>query len=216
MLKRIFNLTNTFIISIFNRSKSPFARIENSNISKKAKVYRFAKLNHVQLGDYSYIGPGASIVYAKIGKFCSIAGECCVGMGTHPMNFISTSPIFISPTNSTGYKWVDEHLFEEYKEVHIGNDVWIGSRALILGGVRIGDGAVVGAGAVVTKDVPPYAIVGGVPAKVIKYRFDEDTIKKLEKLQWWNWKDNILKNNIQFFNNKDIITSLLKFNEIKS
>ena len=89
--------------------------------------------------------------------------------------------------------------FEEYKEIYIGNDVWVGTRVLIMGGVTIGNGAVVAAGAVVTKDVPPYAIVGGVPARVIKYRFPEDVIQKLEASKWWTLDDDTLKQNIHLF-----------------
>lgn len=94
----------------------------------------------------------------------------------------------------------------------IGNDVWIGSHVLIKGGVRIGDGACIGAGAVVVKDIPPYAIVGGVPAKILKYRFDTDTIKLLENLQWWNLSKDVLKDNIHLFQTETIDTeSLIQF-----
>ena len=81
----------------------------------------------------------------------------------------------------------------------IGNDVWIGENAVILGGISIGDGAVIGAGAIVTKDVPPYTIVGGVPAKKIRSRFPDDIVKMLLKIQWWNLEEDILKENIYFF-----------------
>lgn len=86
----------------------------------------------------------------------------------------------------------------------MGNDVLIGSHSLILGGVTIGNGAVVAAGAVVTKDVPPYAIVGGVPASIIKYRFSQDIINKLQELRWWDWPEERLRANIGLFQSYDV------------
>lgn len=209
-IKRVFNLCVSFVTSIWDPSRSFFARIENSYVSKKAKVFRFAKLDHATVQDYSYIGPSARVIYAHVGKYCSIAGGACIGMGTHPLKFLSTSPLFISKHNSTGHKWSEGVEFEEYKTLKIGNDVWIGSRAMIMGGLKIGDGAVVAAGAVVTKDVPPYAVVGGVPAKIIKFRFDEETIRKLEKLQWWNMPAEVLRQKISCFQNSDIEEDLKK------
>lgn len=210
MIKRLLDTTKTFITAFFDSSRSPLARIEESHVSNKAKIYRFAKLDNAKIGDFSYIGPSARVIHATIGKYCSIAGEACVGMGSHPIDYVSSSPIFISKRNGTGFSWVNDSHFDEYKPVEIGNDVWIGSRAMVMGGLRIGDGAVIAAGAIVTKDVPPYAVVGGVPAKIIKYRFDEQTIKKLEKLQWWNLPIEELRKKIACFQNTDMEGNLKK------
>jgi len=126
---------------------------------------------------------------SEIGKFCSIAGNVKIGLGEHPIDCLSTSPYLYS--ENLGYI---KGLSEIYAEKNIiGNDVWIAQNAFIKGGVNIGDGAVVAAGAVVVKDVPPYAIVGGVPAKIIKYRFDEETIKELLELKWWDLDDEIIR-----------------------
>ena len=151
-----------------------------------------------RLGYGSYIGP-YSKVSAKIGRFTSIASHVCTIAGRHAYQapFATTCPMFFSlnPNHSqSGSTFATEQMFEELKfavpekqlDVEIGNDVWIGERALIIGGVHISDGAVVLAGAVVTKNVPPYAIVGGVPAKIIRYRYDEETINFLLNIQWWN------------------------------
>lgn len=114
-----------------------------------------------------------------IGKFCSIAPNVCVGVGQHPLSLVSTSPR-VYQGNSAYYRHSSE-------PVHIGHDVWIGRNAIIQDGKTVGTGAVIASGAVVTKDVPPYAIVGGVPAKIIKYRFDPAIIKELLASQWWDY-----------------------------
>ena len=160
---------------------------------------RFTKVFRSSLDDYSYVGRDSALVCAKVGKFCSIATNVKIGMGTHRMDYLSTSPIFTELSNGLGHSWTTENMVEPYKEVIIGNDVWIGERAMILGGVKVGDGAVIGAGAIVTKDVPPYAVVGGVPAKIIRYRFPEDQIDDLLKLQWWNRPDETLRNILKLF-----------------
>lgn len=151
-----------------------------------------------RLGYGSYIGP-YSKVSAKIGRFTSIASHVCTIAGRHAYQapFATTCPMFFSlnPNHSqSGSTFATEQMFEELKfafpethlDVEIGNDVWIGERAILIGGIHIADGAVVLAGAVVTKDVPPYAIVGGVPAKIIRYRYDEEIINFLLNIQWWN------------------------------
>lgn len=150
-------------------------------------------LHHVVLDDYSYIARNCNATNVKIGKFCSIGPNFCCGLGLHPTNGISTAPMFYSKAKQNGVSLVKEVVYEEQKQTTIGNDVFIGANVTIIDGVSIGDGAVIGAGAVVVKDIPPYAVAGGVPAKVIKYRFDQDIIEKLLKLQWWNWSDEELQ-----------------------
>jgi acetyltransferase-like isoleucine patch superfamily enzyme len=158
----------------------------NTNFGLNNIVYDHTFLLNTVVGDYTYIGGNNKIQNAVIGKFCSIGPEVRIGLGIHPLHLKSTYPGFY--TNSEYYRVEKQYDFtgEEYKQVEIGHDVWIGARATILDGVKIGDGAVIAAGAVVTKDVPSYAIVGGVPAKVIKYRFDENRVKELLVEQWWN------------------------------
>ncbi len=151
-------------------------RSEKSNCQFGLDAYSVAPflLQHVELGAHSYIARNAQAAYLTVGKYCSIGPNFCCGLGIHPTNLMSTSPYFY------------RGKVEEHKQTTIGNDVFVGANVTILDGVTIADGAVIGAGAVVTKDIPPYAIAVGVPAKVIKYRFDDETIEKLLKEQWWN------------------------------
>lgn len=192
------------LFNLFNPYVSIFSRIENSKISPKTKIYHGVKLDNVKVGNYTYICPNVKIGYAEIGKFCSIAENSYIGLPSHPINHISTSPIFISSKNATGFCWVKKNIsFTERKKVYIGNDVWIGVNALIMGGITIENGAIIGAGAVVTKNVPAYAIVAGVPAKIIRYRFPKETIDKLNNLEWWNLPESTIKNNLNIFQSEN-------------
>lgn len=153
------------------------------------------------MGYGTYVCNDCSII-GNIGRFCSIAPEVKNTLGVHPISepYVSTSPMFFSLRKQTGKTFAKKQLFEELKEpIEIGHDCWIGQRVFIVGGVKIGIGAVVLAGAVVTKDVPPYSIVGGVPAKVLKYRYDDDTIKFLLKSEWWNRPIDWLEANYELF-----------------
>ena len=158
------------------------------------KIYSHSSFGGI-LGYGSYIGHHSSLT-AKIGRFCSISNHVICNHGIHPFQapFATTSPCFFSLRKQNGATFATQQMFTECKTINnkglfdceIGNDVWICEGVFINGGIHIADGAVVLAHAVVTKDVPPYAIVGGVPAKIIGYRYDEATIKWLLNVQWWN------------------------------
>ena len=158
----------------------------NTVLGKCTNVVAPFFLHNVSLGDYSYIAKNGSLSNVSIGKFCSIGPNFCCGLGLHPVNGVSTAPMFYSTACQNGTTLCRESKYEEQKQTCIGNDVFIGANVTVLDGIRIADGAVIGAGAVVTKDIPPYAIAVGVPAKVVKYRFDETTVQKLLERQWWN------------------------------
>ena len=158
----------------------------DTTLGDNTRVYPPFFLHHVNLGGYSYIARNSYISNCEIGKFCSIGPNFCCGLGMHPTNGISTSPMFYSTAKQNGVALCKENKVPETAKTHIGNDVFIGANVTVLDGVTIGDGAVIGAGAVVTKDIPPYAIAVGVPATVKKYRFDEATIEQLLQKQWWN------------------------------
>lgn len=155
-----------------------------------------------KMGFGSYLGVKNQIS-AEIGRYCSIGAEIKTVSGSHPTSvFVSTHPAFFSTKKQAGFTYANENLFEENKKrVVIGNDVWIGDRVTILGGVKIGDGAIIAAGAVVTKDVEPYSIVGGVPAREIKKRFSDEEIRKLLELKWWDKPQNWVAENAYKFAN---------------
>lgn len=163
------------------------------------KIYPNSSVAYSKIGDYTYIGGNCKLQNCNIGKFCSIAPEVIIGMGIHPINHISTYPGFYS-SKASGVKsfYVDSEILE-HKIVTIGNDVWIGTRALVLDGVSIGDGVVIAAGSIVTKDIPSYAVVGGIPAKVIKYRFNQENIDCLMRYKWWDKNEEELRREAKFF-----------------
>lgn len=162
--------------------------LRNCQIDKTAKVGTGSNCIGVQMGRYSYMGKNNSVANTTIGSFCSIASYCAIGGGAHPLDMVSTSPVFYEGKNGFN-KHFSNIPTEINKNVEIGNDVWIGEAVFINDGVKIGTGAVIGAHSVVTKDVPPYAVVAGVPAKILRYRFDEETIEQLLESRWWEWPD---------------------------
>lgn len=147
--------------------------------------------SNVEIGRYTYIMSNSNIYSnVRIGRYCSIAPNVLIGATSHPVNWLSSHIFQIErPTYFKGGGNIKTKRYiptKAFKGTTIGNDVWLGANCIIMQGVTVGDGAIIGAGAVVTKDIPPYAIAVGVPAKVVKYRFDEQQIKLLQKLEWWN------------------------------
>lgn len=181
-----------------------FSSASHCTFGKYNTLYDHVSLHEVNVGDFTYIANGTHISKTTIGKFCSIGPDCKIGLGKHPVkDFVSTHPIFFSTLNQAQMSFADRNYFEEFEKIGIGNDVWIGANVIILDGIEIGDGAVVAAGSVITKSVPPYAIVGGVPAKIIRYRFEKDKIEKLLILKWWDMDLAYLRKNFTKFHNID-------------
>lgn len=146
------------------------------------------------IGRHTYIQRGSEVLSAKIGNFCSIGTNCHIGMFEHPIENISTSSrLYLRMLKN------NEFYNDIPAPAKIGSDVWLGSNSTILGGIVVGDGAVIAAGAVVTRDVPPYAVVAGVPAKIIKYRFKPEKVQELLKIKWWNWEDKKIIQNKTLF-----------------
>ncbi|EXL08110.1 DapH/DapD/GlmU-related protein [Brucella anthropi] len=170
-------------------------RIHSTAQLKSVKLGRYADigerviLREVMVGDFTYFERNGEGIYAEIGKFCSIAANVRINALEHPMERLTTHKVSYRPNEYFRYLGVDGEFRarRQAQRVAIGNDVWIGHGAVITPGVQIGHGAVIGANAVVTKDVPPYHVVGGVPARFIRKRFDNVVIDRLLELEWWNW-----------------------------
>ncbi|WP_288785258.1 CatB-related O-acetyltransferase [Bacteroides acidifaciens] len=162
-------------------------------------IHHHTNIKDSEIGNYTYIQDYCKLERCKIGSFCSIGDSVKVLSATHPTrDFVSTSPVFFSTAGQCGESFVDENLFDEYRRIQgfgvvVGNDVWIGSNSILLGGITVGNGAIIAAGSVVNKNVPPYAIVGGVPAKVIRFRFSDAQISELLKRPWWEKSEEWLK-----------------------
>lgn len=183
-----------------NAKVGDFGRIENSSFGVSVDLQRFAMIYNSEIGDYSYVGRNFTCWYAKIGKFCSISWNVGIGGANHDYNRISQHAFLYAQQfgmmesgQEAGYNRFDTPC-------EIGNDVWIGCNAVVCRGVHIGDGAVVAAGSVVTKDVESYTIVGGVPAKILKRRCSKELAERLQKTLWWNLPPQTIKDNFNLFN----------------
>lgn len=187
---------------------------DNIVINKNSYIYD----SYIARG--TYLGKNCEMSFSKIGRFCSIGNNVHVINGNHPTHkWMTTHPAFFSIKKQSGFsfvsteKWKPNKKLVENYDCIIGNDVWIGNRVTILPGVKIANGSIIGAGSVVTKSTEPYAIYVGVPAKKIKERFNKGEILELEKIEWWNYDMQILKQNAIFFQdikNIKILKGILK------
>lgn len=195
LLKNIFSLPERLFTHI-----SLLCVLQEASVDKTAAICTGVKFYRGKIGKYSYIGNNSFVIDTDIGNFTSISTDCYIGGTSHPTDWVSTSPVF--------HKWgnimkknFSYHEFEIFKKTVIGNDVWIGNRVMIKAGVKIADGAVVGMGSIVTKDIGPYEIWAGNPAKFIRKRFDDETINELLNTEWWNWDDEKIAEHADKMNN---------------
>jgi phosphonate metabolism protein (transferase hexapeptide repeat family) len=167
------------------------ARTQGCRLGRWSSVGERTVLREVGLGDFSYFERQAEAIYADIGKFCSIAAQTRINALEHPLERPTTHKASYRPNEYFRYLGVDREFRERRRQarVSVGHDVWIGHGAVVLPGVRIATGAVVGANAVVTRDVAPYAIVAGVPAKPLRQRFADRVAERLLASQWWDFPD---------------------------
>ncbi|WP_285855697.1 CatB-related O-acetyltransferase [Paenibacillus camelliae] len=225
-----------FFSNIENSSIGKMSTVYKSNIIKDSKfngynfsgddskvdnsfldIYsRVGKSNHIyfaKLGKHTYTGQNTVIMHTQIGSFTSISWGVSVGAAEHDFTRVTSHTFLYNTYDGLNNDKVYYDRFLE--ETKIGNDVWIGCNSTVLRGVTIGDGAVIGANTIVTKDVPPYAVVVGNPGKIIKYRFDEETISRLLNLQWWLMDDSIIKENCNLFAERPTSETLNQLEELK-
>ena len=170
------------------------------SVSKLASIGPNANLYNTTIDDYTYVAPNVTMMNTQVGKFCSIGQGVCISLGMHPSSvFVSTHPIFFSLNKQCGVTFAKQSHFREMGQTIIGNDVWIGVNAIIMDDINIGDGAIIGAGAIVTKDVPPYAVVVGNPARILKYRFEQQQIDFLLNFKWWDKNPSWIEKNYIIF-----------------
>jgi phosphonate metabolism protein (transferase hexapeptide repeat family) len=196
----------------------PTATLRETKLGAYCEVGARTILLDVEMGDYSYVVNDAQMTYTTIGKFCSIAAMTRINPGNHPMHratqahFTYRASAYFAgePDDADFFAWRKSH------RVHIGHDVWIGRSAIVLPGRNIGTGAVVAAGAIVTKDVPAYTIVGGNPARVVRQRFPETIADRLARLCWWDWDHQALHAALPDFRKLGIEEFLEKYETVSS
>ena len=176
--------------------------IKSSSIHKTSKVEAGSQFINSEMGKHSFCGYDCDISNTEIGSFCSIANNVIIGGGMHPMGWVGTSPAFYEGRDSIKAKF-SNHKRKNVKKTIIQHDVWIGQSVIIKQGVTIGTGAVIGMGSIVTKDVPPYSIYAGNPAKFIKQRFDSNISEQLLKIEWWNFHEQKLLQLTKYFKDPD-------------
>ncbi|RGT71603.1 acetyltransferase [Ruminococcus sp. AF18-22] len=190
-----------------------FSRVSDSNFEEHVTIQRNAMIYSTSMGRYSYTGKNFVSWHSTIGAFCSISWNVSVGGANHDYEKVTTHSFLYAPEYGVCGKKPGYNRFKD--ACVVGNDVWIAAGASICRGVEIGDGAVVAAGAVVVENVEPYTIVGGVPARPIKKRFEDNIIAILKESEWWNLPIEVIKENFALFNMKPTIESASKIRDLK-
>ena len=187
----------------------------DSTMEAYSQVNRFSMVRHSVIGRYSYAGKNFMIISSEIGRFSSISWNVTIGGANHDYSKVTTHSFLYHPA----FDMIEEGkpLYDRFADdCIVGNDVWMGTGSQVLRGVRVGDGAVVGANAVVTHDVPPYAVVAGVPARIIRMRFDDKTIGRLLRIRWWDLEPALIRENVALFNESPTEAVLDRPEELKA
>lgn len=186
-----------------------YSQISNTLFGKYVTIFENNKIFNAKIDSYTYVQFNSRVFNCEIGKFCSLANSVSIAPGIHDLNNVTTHPSLIQKSTPLPKVFAKKDNIVSCKKVIIGNDVWIGENSLIMDGVKVGNGAVIAAGAIVVKDVEPYSVVAGVPAKHIKYRFDIETITILQKSEWWDFPEEWFEKNSELMlNPTDFITYL--------
>lgn len=178
------------------------SNVERCQFENNVIINRRSFVNDSQIGMYSYAGINLTMNWTKLGRFCSLGRNVDIGGFNHDYHKVTTMPQFRWNQMTNGGGKIPDVMNNDF--CIIGNDVWIAAGAQILHKVKIGDGAIVGAGAVVTHDVPPYAIAVGVPAKIIGFRFEQKFIDELLNIHWWSWPLPVIIDNMQKLMHMDV------------
>ena len=187
----------------------PYLMSESTSFGDNCRISARVRIFDTTVGDWSYVEHDCHISSTDIGRYTSVAPFTVIGLAEHPSRtWVSTHPRFYLHRPRSGYDLVSSTRYEEFARATIGSDVWIGVGARVRGGTTIGHGAIVGAGSVVTRDVPPYAVVAGSPARLVRYRFDEDDIAFLLDFRWWERDDAWLRANVDAFVSVDRLREL--------
>lgn len=179
-----------------------FSTVRSSTLGERSTIQRYGDIWGLELGRYSCVGRMCTIQETKIGSFCALADYLTIGCDDHDYKMITTHPFWHDSSwgISDDVEFSKQYRKKEYEPpCEIGNDVWFGAGVIVCRNVRIGNGCVIGAGAVITKDIPPYSVVVGTPGRVIKKRFSDDVIARLEKCEWWNLPLSVIKDNLALF-----------------
>ena len=182
--------------------------VKRSYVHRTAKICSGSQFVFSKIDRYSYVGSNSIVQNATIGAFCSIADGVIIGGSNHPVEWGSTSPVFVAGRNILSKNFSFHHFIETIG-TEIGSDVWVGNNVLIKSGVKIGHGAIIGMGSVVTKSIPDYEIWAGNPARFIRKRFHQDTIDKLLYLKWWELSDSEIKAFSRDINKVDVFVQSL-------
>lgn len=205
------NFLMRLIFKLFKKLR--LVAVRNSTVHPTAKLESGTTFYNSNIDRHSFCGYDCDVYYADIGGFTSIANGVILGGGHHPMEWVGMSPVFYEGRDSVKAKFAT-HKRDPVKRISIGHDVWIGRSVVVLSGINIGNGAVIGAGSIVTKSVPPYAIVGGNPAKILRYRFDPSTISRLEASEWWFLPEERLYELGDYFNNPEKFLDFIETREV--
>jgi phosphonate metabolism protein (transferase hexapeptide repeat family) len=178
----------------------PTARVRDSKLGRWTEVGERTRVAESAMGDYSYVVNDSDIAYAEIGKFCSVASHVRINPGNHPLDRVALNH-FTYRSSAYGLGEDDRDVFDwrRSKRVTLGHDVWIGHGAIVLPGVSLGTGSAVGAGSVVTKDVPAFAVVVGNPARILRFRFPPEIQAALLCVAWWDWSHERLREHLRDF-----------------
>jgi phosphonate metabolism protein (transferase hexapeptide repeat family) len=184
----------------------PTVRLREADIGRRCEILANTRVEYASLGDYSYLGENCEVADAAIGKFTAIANAVRIGAPNHPMVRPSQHRFTYCPEYYEASATRDRDFFADRRaaKVTIGNDCWIGHGAIILPSVTVGDGAVIAAGAVVSRNVPAYAVVGGVPARPIRMRFSDAVAERLRRIAWWDWPDEAIFARLADFRSESI------------